>query len=70
VVLRPRSAESRSENKPERKPGPAAASDAPRYRAEACPACGHFTVEARSGACAACGAKGETLAMGRLAELA
>ncbi|HVY84064.1 MAG TPA: ribonucleotide reductase [Caulobacterales bacterium] len=31
----------------------------PRYRAEACPACGHFTVEADTGQCAACGAKGE-----------
>jgi ribonucleoside-diphosphate reductase alpha chain len=30
----------------------------PGYRAEPCAACGHFTVE-QSGACAACGAKGE-----------
>jgi ribonucleoside-diphosphate reductase alpha chain len=31
----------------------------PRYRTEPCAACGHFTVDAESFACAACGAKGE-----------
>jgi len=31
----------------------------PAYRAEACSACGHFTLEVGSGACAACGARAE-----------
>jgi ribonucleoside-diphosphate reductase alpha chain len=30
-----------------------------RYRSEPCSACGHFTVDAETAACAACGAKGE-----------
>ncbi|MES1201554.1 MAG: hypothetical protein ABUS57_08910 [Pseudomonadota bacterium] len=57
VMLRPR-----TETKPAAEPRREAVRStrtAPRYRAEACPACGHFTVEADTGQCAACGAKGE-----------
>jgi ribonucleoside-diphosphate reductase alpha chain len=40
------------------RPAPPSRTPVMGYRAEACPACGHFTVE-HSGVCAACGAKGE-----------
>jgi ribonucleoside-diphosphate reductase alpha chain len=62
VMLRPRASEPTSERKSNagRSPVQSASPDAaPRYRAEACGACGHFTVEAASGACAACGKKTE-----------
>jgi ribonucleoside-diphosphate reductase alpha chain len=56
VMLRPKSERAAPESlrerlEPKRNAGP-------RYRAEACGACGHFTVE-ENGACAACGAKSE-----------
>ena len=60
VMLRPRPVENLRERreaaqtaaKVQRGPGA-------RYRAEPCSACGHFTVDADTSACAACGAKGE-----------
>jgi ribonucleoside-diphosphate reductase alpha chain len=59
VMLRPRAGEP-PDRKPSASRAPVSAPNAtPRYRAEACGACGHFTVEASSGACAACGAKAE-----------
>ena len=60
VMLRPKGAE-KVESLRERRDAlktPQRAANAPLYRAEPCGACGHFTVE-QSGACAACGAKGE-----------
>jgi len=59
VVLRPRPVvdiRDRRETSPKAMPTPARSG--PRYRADPCAACGHFTVE-ESGVCAACGAKGE-----------
>jgi ribonucleoside-diphosphate reductase alpha chain len=53
VVLKPRSAEAK-ERTPERAGAPAP--HHARYRDESCAACGHFTVDAASGVCAACGA--------------
>ena len=58
VLLKPRAPETR-ERKEEPKPAPTrervrrATTSA--YRAEACPACSHFTVDTRTGVCAACG---------------
>ncbi len=58
VMLRPRPVvESLRDRREGKAPARSASSGAP-YRAEPCPACGHFTVE-QSGVCAACGAKGE-----------
>jgi ribonucleoside-diphosphate reductase alpha chain len=58
VMLRPRPVvESLRDRREGKQPAPRA-SGGPAYRAEPCPACGHFTVE-QSGVCAACGAKGE-----------
>ena len=49
------------ENLRDRREAAALAARAPgaRYRPEPCAACGHFTVDAEAGQCAACGAKGE-----------
>jgi ribonucleoside-diphosphate reductase alpha chain len=55
VMLRPRAV---VENIRDRREAPPARPAATGYRAEACAACGHFTVQ-HSGVCAACGAKGE-----------
>ena len=57
VMLRPKAAE-RVVDLRERLEPKALSANGPRYHAEACAACGHFTVE-DSGVCAACGAKGE-----------
>jgi ribonucleoside-diphosphate reductase alpha chain len=58
VMLRPRPVvESLRDRREGKAPAQQAATNAA-YRAEPCPACGHFTVE-QSGVCAACGAKGE-----------
>jgi ribonucleoside-diphosphate reductase alpha chain len=56
VMLRPRTAEPPKSDP--RREAVRSSRTAPRYRSEACPACGHFTVEEHGG-CAACGAKGE-----------
>ncbi|MBY0566823.1 MAG: hypothetical protein K2P70_05895 [Hyphomonadaceae bacterium] len=57
VMLRPRTSADAAREKREIKTQPAKPA-ATGYRNEPCGACGHFTVE-QSGACAACGAKGE-----------
>jgi ribonucleoside-diphosphate reductase alpha chain len=57
VMLRPRTSADAARAKREIKTQPAKPA-ATGYRNEPCGACGHFTVE-QSGACAACGAKGE-----------
>ena len=56
VMLRPRTERSREPKASATIPPQTPAG--PRYRADPCVACGHFTVE-ESGKCAACGAKGE-----------
>jgi ribonucleoside-diphosphate reductase alpha chain len=60
VVLRPRPVVEniRDRREANAKPAPVRAANGPRYRADPCAACGHFTVE-ETGICAACGAKGE-----------
>ncbi|MBS0384694.1 MAG: hypothetical protein JSS00_05020, partial [Proteobacteria bacterium] len=58
VMLRPRPVVESLRDRREGKQQPTPRAAATAYRAESCPACGHFTVE-QSGACAACGAKGE-----------
>ncbi|MDX2273856.1 MAG: hypothetical protein NW206_00275 [Hyphomonadaceae bacterium] len=59
VMLRPRAPTESARDRRESKPStPATPASAPRYSAEPCGACGHFTVE-QTGQCAACGAKGE-----------
>ena len=61
VVFRPKSAQEAPTpiaSPKLQKPTPPSRTPVKGYRAEACPACGHFTVE-HSGICAACGAKGE-----------
>jgi ribonucleoside-diphosphate reductase alpha chain len=69
VVFRPRAAQETRDNAAApassklQRPSPPSRTSAPKntsgsYRAEACPACGHFTVE-QNGSCAACGAKAE-----------
>ncbi|HVZ99743.1 MAG TPA: hypothetical protein VG841_05470 [Caulobacterales bacterium] len=55
VMLRPR-AEPKTEP---RREAVRSTRTSPRYRAEPCVGCGHFTVDADTGQCAACGAKGE-----------
>lgn len=55
VMLRPRAVVENLRDRREPAPARPAVTG---YRAEACLACGHFTVE-QSGLCAACGAKGE-----------
>jgi ribonucleoside-diphosphate reductase alpha chain len=55
VMLRPRAIVENIRDRREEKPARSAMTG---YRAEACSACGHFTVE-QNGVCAACGAKGE-----------
>ncbi len=57
VMLRPRQVVESLNNRREPKFAPAKPA-ATGYRADACAACGHFTVE-QNGVCAACGAKGE-----------
>jgi ribonucleoside-diphosphate reductase alpha chain len=57
VMLRPRPVENLRDRRDARPSAPPRAAD-PRYSAEPCGACGHFTVE-DTGHCAACGAKGE-----------
>jgi ribonucleoside-diphosphate reductase alpha chain len=59
VMLRPRPVENLRDRRETKTSAPISARDSdPLYRAEACGACGSFTVEV-SGQCAACGAKGE-----------
>lgn len=58
VMLRPRSTVENLSDRRDGKPPTPTRDDSPRYRAEPCSACGHFTVD-QNGQCAACGAKGE-----------
>jgi ribonucleoside-diphosphate reductase alpha chain len=59
VVLRPKTvAETQQEKRLASGKAPERTAIGPRYRGEACGACGHFTVQ-ESGVCDACGVKGE-----------
>jgi ribonucleoside-diphosphate reductase alpha chain len=59
VVLRPKTvAETQQEKRVASGKAQTRTASDPRYRGEACGACGHFTVQ-ESGVCDACGAKGE-----------
>ncbi len=59
VMLRPPPSVTNLRDRREPVGQPAARPAGPRYRTEPCTACGHFTVDTESFACAACGAKGE-----------
>ncbi len=56
VVLKPRAPEAKERKEPP-KPAAQKAHSGPAYRADPCPNCNCFTVEAASGVCAACGAQ-------------
>jgi ribonucleoside-diphosphate reductase alpha chain len=60
VMLRPRPIVENLRDRREgsAKPSHTASRNGPRYRADPCSACGHFTVD-ETGVCAACGVKGE-----------
>ncbi|MGE3143224.1 MAG: TSCPD domain-containing protein, partial [Hyphomonadaceae bacterium] len=62
VILKPRAEEARERKAeiktprpPSRKEAAPARAVSGAYRAEPCPSCGHFTIDEKSGVCAACG---------------